>query len=149
MFELPSDKNKKEFKLTYSYAKSKLDKSSLVKLKSGLITYNKIFVSIEDNRVITITSTVSVVYYSSTISFRNKFNFTICYIQVFSERHDKSTYKSSVIFTSKRCPLVLFPEPVPVSLQNICHQMDLKSLYPEPTLFSLLIPNLLFHFLLY
>ena len=33
MFELPSEKNKKEFKLTYSYAKSKLDKSSLVKLK--------------------------------------------------------------------------------------------------------------------
>ena len=33
MFELPSDKNKKVFKLTYSYAKSKLDKSSLVKLK--------------------------------------------------------------------------------------------------------------------
>ena len=35
MFELPSEKNKKEFKLTYSYAKSKLDKSSLVKLKAA------------------------------------------------------------------------------------------------------------------
>ena len=35
MYELPSDKNKKEFKLTYSYAKSKLDKSSLVKLKAA------------------------------------------------------------------------------------------------------------------
>ena len=35
MFEFPSDKNKKEFKLTYSYAKSKLDKSSLVKLKAA------------------------------------------------------------------------------------------------------------------
>ena len=35
MFELPSDKNRREFKLTYSYAKSKLDKSSLVKLKAA------------------------------------------------------------------------------------------------------------------
>ncbi len=35
MFELPSDKDKKEFKLTYSYAKSKLDKSSLIKLKAA------------------------------------------------------------------------------------------------------------------
>ena len=35
MFEFPSEKNKKEFKLTYSYAKSKLDKSSLVKLKAA------------------------------------------------------------------------------------------------------------------
>ena len=35
MFELPSEKDKKEFKLTYSYAKSKLDKSSLVKLKAA------------------------------------------------------------------------------------------------------------------
>lgn len=35
MFELPSDKDKKEFKLTYSYAKSKLDQSSLIKLKAA------------------------------------------------------------------------------------------------------------------
>tara|TARA_B100001540_G_C15811817_1_gene644960 strand:- start:2038 stop:3267 length:1230 start_codon:yes stop_codon:yes gene_type:complete len=35
MFELPSDKDMKEFKLTYSYAKSKLDKSSLIKLKAA------------------------------------------------------------------------------------------------------------------
>ena len=35
MYELPSDKNKKKFNLTYSYAKSKLDKSSLVKLKAA------------------------------------------------------------------------------------------------------------------
>ena len=35
MFELPSDKEKKEFKLTYSYAKSKLYQSSLIKLKAA------------------------------------------------------------------------------------------------------------------
>ena len=35
MFDLPSDMDKKEFKLTYSYAKSKLDKSSLIKLEAA------------------------------------------------------------------------------------------------------------------
>jgi len=35
MFDLPSDMDKKEFKLTYSYAKSKLDQSSLIKLKAA------------------------------------------------------------------------------------------------------------------
>lgn len=35
MFDLPSDKEKKEFKLTYSYAKSKLYQSSLIKLKAA------------------------------------------------------------------------------------------------------------------
>ena len=35
MFDLPSEKEKKEFKLTLSYAKNKLDKSSLIKLKAA------------------------------------------------------------------------------------------------------------------
>jgi ATP-dependent Clp protease ATP-binding subunit ClpX len=35
MFDLPSEKGKKEFKLTYDYAISKLDKSSLIKLKAA------------------------------------------------------------------------------------------------------------------
>ena len=35
MFNLPSEKGKKEFKLTYDYAIGKLDKSSLIKLKAA------------------------------------------------------------------------------------------------------------------
>jgi ATP-dependent Clp protease ATP-binding subunit ClpX len=35
MFDLPSEKGKKEFKLTYDYAIVKLDKSSLIKLKAA------------------------------------------------------------------------------------------------------------------
>ena len=35
MFNLPSEKGKKEFKLTYNYAIGKLDKSSLIKLKAA------------------------------------------------------------------------------------------------------------------
>lgn len=35
MFDLPSEKEKKEFKLTLSYVKNKLDKSSLIKLKAA------------------------------------------------------------------------------------------------------------------
>ena len=35
MFNLPSEKEKKEFKLTYDYAIGKLDKSSLIKLKAA------------------------------------------------------------------------------------------------------------------
>ena len=35
MFDLPSEKGKKEFKLTYNYAIEKLDKSSLIKLKAA------------------------------------------------------------------------------------------------------------------
>ena len=35
MFDLPSEKGKKEFKLTYNYAIGKLDKSSLIKLKAA------------------------------------------------------------------------------------------------------------------
>ena len=35
MFDLPSEKGKKEFKLTYDYAIGKLDKSSLIKLKAA------------------------------------------------------------------------------------------------------------------
>ncbi len=35
MFDLPSEKGKKEFKLTYNYAIGKLEKSSLIKLKAA------------------------------------------------------------------------------------------------------------------
>ena len=35
MFDLPSEKDKKEFKLTYNYAIGKLEKSSLIKLKAA------------------------------------------------------------------------------------------------------------------
>ena len=35
MFDLPSEKGKKEFKLTYNYAIEKLEKSSLIKLKAA------------------------------------------------------------------------------------------------------------------
>ena len=35
MFDLPSEKGKKEFKLTYDYAIGKLDKSSLIKLRAA------------------------------------------------------------------------------------------------------------------
>ena len=35
MFDFPSEKDKKEFKLSYTYAKSKLEKSSLIKLKAA------------------------------------------------------------------------------------------------------------------
>ena len=35
MFNLPSEKGKKEFELTYDYARGKLDKSSLIKLKAA------------------------------------------------------------------------------------------------------------------
>lgn len=35
MFDLPSEKEKKEFKLTYNYAIGKLEKSSLIKLKAA------------------------------------------------------------------------------------------------------------------
>jgi hypothetical protein len=35
MFDFPSEKKKKSFKLTLSYAKSKLDNSTLVKLRAA------------------------------------------------------------------------------------------------------------------
>ena len=35
MFDLPSEKGKKEFTLTYNYAIGKLKKSSLIKLKAA------------------------------------------------------------------------------------------------------------------
>ena len=35
MFELPSELGKKEFKLSYNYAKNKLDKSVLINLKAA------------------------------------------------------------------------------------------------------------------